>query len=55
LAISSREQIKLKKQEEWNVILEQFLDNPQAATNHLVLGLDIEQRLEPFGSIRFFK
>ena len=49
LAISAREQIKLKKQEEWNDILEQFLDDPQAMTNHLVLGLDVEQRREARG------
>ena len=49
LAISAREQIKLKKQEEWNDVLEQFLDDPQAMTNHLVLGLDVEQRREARG------
>ena len=49
LAISAREQIKLKKQEEWNDILEQFIDDPQAATNHLVMGMDVEQRREARG------
>ena len=49
LAISAREQIKLKKMEEWNDVLEQFLDDPQAMTNHLVLGLDVEQRREARG------
>ena len=50
LAISAREQIKLRKQEEWNDVLEQFLDDPQAMTNHLVLGLDVEQRREARGN-----
>ena len=50
LSISANEQIKLKKQEEWNDILEQFLDDPQAMTNHLVLGLDVEQRREARGN-----
>ena len=49
LSISAREQIKLKKQEEWLDILEQFTDDPQAATNHLVLGLDLDQRKEARG------
>ena len=49
LSISAQEQIKLKKREEWNDILEQFIDDPQAMTNHLVLGLDVEQRKEARG------
>jgi len=48
--ISAREQIKQRKREEWNDILEQFLDDPQAATNHLVLGFDLEQRREARGN-----
>ena len=50
LSISAHEQIKLKKMEEWNDILEQFLDDPQAMTNHLVLGMDVEQRKEARGN-----
>ena len=49
LSISAREQIKLKKREEWNDMLEAWFDDPQSATNHLVLGLDIEQRKEARG------
>ena len=30
-------------------MLEQFIDDPQAATNHLVLGLNVEQRREARG------
>ena len=47
--ISAQEQINLRKREEWNDILEQFIDDPQAMTNHLVLGLDVEQRREARG------
>ena len=47
--ISAREQIKLKKMEEWNDQLEAFLDDPQSSANHLVLGLDLEQRKEARG------
>ena len=49
--ISAREQIKLRKREEWDDMLEQFVDDPQAATNHLVLGLDVEQRREARGKV----
>ena len=44
--ISAREQIKLKKMEEWNDQMEAWFDDPQSAANHLVLGLDLEQRQE---------
>ena len=47
--ISAQEQINLRKREEWNDILEQFIDDPQAATNHLVMGMDLEQRREARG------
>ncbi len=49
--ISAREQIKLRKREEWDDMLEQFVDDPQSATNHLVLGLDVEQRREARGKV----
>ena len=44
LSISAQAQIDLKKQEEWNDILQGFLDDPQSSANHLVLGMDVEQR-----------
>ena len=44
LSISAQEQINLRKREEWNDILEQFLDDPQGSANHLVLGMDVNQR-----------
>jgi hypothetical protein len=47
--ISAREQIKLKKREEWDDQLEAFLDDPQSSANHLVLGLDLDQRKEERG------
>ena len=48
--ISAREQIKLKKMEEWNDQMEAWFDDPQSAANHLVLGLDLEQRQEARGN-----
>ena len=50
LSISAQEQINLRKREEWNDILEQFIDDPQCATNHLVLGMDLDQRKAARGS-----
>ena len=47
--ISAREQIKLKKREEWDDMLEAFVDDPQSATNHLVMGMSVEQRREARG------
>ena len=49
LSISAQEQINLRKREEWDDMLEQFIEDPQAATNHLVLGYDVEQRREARG------
>ena len=44
LSISAQKQIDLKKEEEWNDILQGFLDDPQSSANHLVLGMDVQQR-----------
>ena len=49
LSISAQEQINLRKREEWEDILEGFLDDPQSSANHLVLGLDVNQRKEARG------
>ena len=46
LSISAQDQIRLRKSEEWNNMLEEFLDNPQASANHLVMGYDLDQRRE---------
>ena len=44
LSISAQEQINLRKREEWDDILQGFLDDPQSSANHLVLGMDVNQR-----------
>jgi len=46
LHISASEEIKRRKQEEFQTILEDFLDSPKASANHLVLGMSLEQRKE---------
>jgi len=49
LHISAAEEIKRRKQEDFQSILDDFLDCPQASANHLVLGMSLEQRKEAQG------
>ena len=49
LSISAESQIKMKKEEEFLDLLEAFIDNPQQATNHLVLGMNKDQRQQAKG------
>ena len=49
LSINAHDAIKLRKREEWNSILEDFLTSPQRSANHLVLGMNKEQRDEANG------
>jgi hypothetical protein len=44
LALSANEQIKLRKREDWNDLQEAWLDDPQAAASHMVMGMDLNQR-----------
>ena len=44
LSISAQEAIKTRKREEWNSLLEDFLDNPQSSANHIVFGMNKDQR-----------
>ena len=44
LSISANQAIIDRKRDEWNDMLTQFLDDPEASANHIVLGLDLEQR-----------
>jgi len=44
LAISAHEAIKTRKAEEWNSLFQDFIDNPTSSANHLVLGMNKEQR-----------
>jgi hypothetical protein len=52
MSISAYEAVKMRKQEEWNDILDTFLDDPQAATNHLVFGMNLEQRRKARGKTK---
>ena len=44
LSISANEAIKLRKREEWNSLLADFLESPEKSANHVVLGMNKEQR-----------
>ena len=51
LSISAQEQINLRKRDEWEDILQGFLEDPQSSANHLVLGLDVDQRQQARGNV----
>ena len=44
LAISAQEQMILAKREEWNDMEQAWLDDPQQAASHMVLGMTLNQR-----------
>ncbi len=44
MSISAQEAINIRKRKEWEDILEDFLDSPQASANHLVFGMSLDQR-----------
>ena len=44
LAISAQETINLRKKDEWNYMMEEWLDDPEAAVNHMAFGMSLEQR-----------
>ena len=44
MSISAHETTKLRKREEWDAMLQEFMDNPTASANHMVLGMNKKQR-----------
>ena len=44
MSISAQEVINTRKREEWNDILRSSIEDPQGSANHLVLGLNKDQR-----------
>jgi hypothetical protein len=44
LSISAYETVKLQRQEDWQDMNQAFLDDPQQAANHLVMGFNLDQR-----------
>merc|ERR1712159_909646 len=49
LSISAQKQIDLKKEEEWQDMLDTWKDDPMSAANHMVLGMNLEQRRKARG------
>jgi len=50
MGISAQEAIKERKRMEWNAMLEEFIDDPQTSANHMVLGMNLEQRQQARGT-----
>ena len=44
MAISAQDQINQRKRQDWNEMIEDFLDNPESSVNHLAFGMSLEQR-----------
>ena len=44
LSISAQEAVNTRKRAEWASMLEDFIENPQSSANHLVFGMDRDQR-----------
>jgi hypothetical protein len=49
MGISAYEAVKQRRQEDWQDMLESFLDDPQQAVNHLAFGMTLEQRKKARG------
>ena len=47
--ISAQEEIKARKREEWDQMLEAFIEDPQQSANHLVFGMTAEQQRQARG------
>ncbi len=51
MGISAMESIKQRKQDDWQDILDTWLDDPQSVANHMVLGMDLDQRKKARGKV----
>ena len=49
MGISAQEVINERKREEWNDMLNAFLDDPESETNHIVLGMNLDQKRQARG------
>ena len=50
MSISALEVVKERKRDEWNDMLTAFLDDPQTETNHIVLGMNMDQKRQARGA-----
>ena len=44
LAISAYEAVKTRKHDDWKDMMDEWLDDPEAAASHLAFGMDLDQR-----------
>ena len=44
MGISAKEAIAMRKRDEWNSMLADFLESPHSSANHIALGMNKEQR-----------
>jgi len=51
MGISALETVKQRKAEDWQDILDSWRDDPNSAANHMVLGMDLEQRQKARGKV----
>ena len=49
MGISAMETIKQRKRDDWQDLLDTWIDDPQSVANHMVLGMDLNQRKEARG------
>jgi hypothetical protein len=52
MGISAQEAIKERKRMEWNQMLEEFIDDPQSSANHMVFGMNYQQRQQAKGDTK---
>ena len=50
MGISAQETVNQRKREDWQDILDSWVDDPQSAANHMVLGMDLQQRQQARGT-----
>jgi hypothetical protein len=50
MGISAYEAVKQKRMDDWQDLLQTFLDDPQSAANHMVMGFDLEMRTKARGA-----
>ena len=49
MSINAHDAIKKRKREEWNSMLEDFLTSPERSANHIVMGMNKDQRDQAMG------
>lgn len=51
LGISAAEAVKQRHRDDWQDMVDTFIDDPESAVNHLALGFDLEQRRKARGLV----